>query len=400
MIELAPWNKLSTDALMKAFWANNPGGIVLLCHFDETNAAWTDSSGNPLTINNSGNQYNASGKFGGCLSAPNDGSYSDVAISSLLNFGTNDFTICCWIYPASQPHAYPDFISNNSPTFGSTLSFSMRFRPDNHVTIHSGCLGDPYMASAKSYDPSFWHFVALCRYGLTMYLLVDNDVAATALINANQIINWGGTYNLRIGRNGWDGTNGYYKGLIDEVLVVKGTALWTSAIANLPTAPWNNPTGIGIYSESAIVADYTYALKFVASQTSSLGQQLIALLSSTWNLTGQQTIKIKIAAGRIGSNLKFSLINGGSGGDSSTTNFTPVISAAGTNYIEYTLDISSVADSAKNAINQLIITILNADADNTVYIDKWATLSAGEGIGTSTGGGGRIMRSSIIGARL
>ena len=34
------------------------------------------------------------------------------------------------------------------------------------------------------------------------------------------------------------------------------------------------------------------------------------------------------------------------------------------------LDISGVSDANKDAINQVIITVVNADADNTFYIDN------------------------------
>lgn len=60
-----------------------------------------------------------------------------------------------------------------------------------------------------------------------------------------------------------------------------------------------------------------------------------------------------------------------------TTELTPSISSANT-WETKTWDISSVADADKNAIDQIIVTVVNADAANTFYMDNFNVKEAQE----------------------
>ena len=83
------------------------------------------------------------------------------------------------------------------------------------------------------------------------------------------------------------------------------------------------------------------------------------------DLTGKTQIKFDIRASRTGSNIKVGIHDSGG----TTTEITPNITQADT-YQTITWDISAVADADKNAIDKIIITIVNADAANTFYIDN------------------------------
>lgn len=119
------------------------------------------------------------------------------------------------------------------------------------------------------------------------------------------------------------------------------------------------------YSEATIKQQGTYSLKGIAIATNSLNDTLTRTVSPTINLTGVNTVKFGIYASRTGSNIKIGIHDSGG----TTTEKTHAISDANT-WETDTWDISGVSDANKDVINSIIVTVTNADADNTFYIDN------------------------------
>jgi hypothetical protein len=119
------------------------------------------------------------------------------------------------------------------------------------------------------------------------------------------------------------------------------------------------------YSEATIKQEGSYALKGIAAITSSLNKTLIRTVSPLINLSDKTIIKFDIRASRTGSNIKVGIHDSGG----TTTEITPVIAAADT-WQTVVWDISAVSNANKDAIDSIIVTIVNADADNTFYIDN------------------------------
>jgi len=120
------------------------------------------------------------------------------------------------------------------------------------------------------------------------------------------------------------------------------------------------------YSESTTKNQGTYSLKALANQTVSLNGTLTKTFSPTKDLSGVDTLKFDMRASRTGSNIKIGIHDSGG----TTTETTPNITVADTwGGVEW--DISAVADADKDVIDSLIITVTNADADNTFYIDNF-----------------------------
>jgi hypothetical protein len=119
------------------------------------------------------------------------------------------------------------------------------------------------------------------------------------------------------------------------------------------------------YSESTIKTQGSYSLKAVAAATDSLNKTLTKTFSPALDLSGKTQIKFDIRASRTGSNIKLGFHDSGG----TTTEVTPNITSADT-FQTVTVDISAVADADKDAIDSLIITIVNADSANTIYIDN------------------------------
>ncbi|MFA5780525.1 MAG: glycine-rich domain-containing protein [Elusimicrobiota bacterium] len=118
-------------------------------------------------------------------------------------------------------------------------------------------------------------------------------------------------------------------------------------------------------SESSIKTQGSYALKSTTTITTSLNKTLTRTVSPTINLSDRTTIKFDIRSSRTGSNIKLGIHDSGG----TTTEITPNITSADT-YQTVTWDISAVSNANKDAIDRIIVTIVNADAANTFYIDN------------------------------
>ena len=127
----------------------------------------------------------------------------------------------------------------------------------------------------------------------------------------------------------------------------------------------SSPTILRAYSEATIKQEGSYSLKGVALITDSLNKTLTRTVAPTLNLTGRDIIKFDIRASRTGSNIKIGIHDSGG----TTTEITPVIAAADT-WQTVLWDISAVTNANKDAIDSIIVTIVNADAENTFYIDN------------------------------
>lgn len=119
------------------------------------------------------------------------------------------------------------------------------------------------------------------------------------------------------------------------------------------------------YSEDTIKEQGVYSLKGFALITESLNDTLTRTVSPTLNLSNIDTIKYDIRALRTGSHIKIGIHDSGG----TTTEHTANVLVANTNQAE-TWDISGVANADKDAIDSIIITVVNADAINIFYIDN------------------------------
>jgi hypothetical protein len=119
------------------------------------------------------------------------------------------------------------------------------------------------------------------------------------------------------------------------------------------------------YSEATIKTQGSYSLKAVAAITDSNGKTLTKILSPSINLSGYKTIKTFIKASRIGTNFQIGFHDAGG----NTNYFDVVINEANTWHTIRIL-VSSIPNDDRDAIDQIIIKITNADADNIIYIDN------------------------------
>jgi len=131
--------------------------------------------------------------------------------------------------------------------------------------------------------------------------------------------------------------------------------------------------GISIYSESTNIHNGSYSIRIIAAATTSLDSTITRTVSPTINLTDQTNIKLWVYASRTGSNIKIGFHDTGG-----TTTESGLLIATANSWEEKIIDISSVSNENKDAIDSLILTITNADSLNTIYVDYLEGYSNGE----------------------
>ena len=104
--------------------------------------------------------------------------------------------------------------------------------------------------------------------------------------------------------------------------------------------------------------------------TSGLNKTLTRTFTTTKNLMGLNLLKFSIYASRTGQNIQIGMHDTGG----TTTVITPDVANANT-WQTVIWDISAVDSANRDAIDQLIITVVNADAPNTFYIDNFGVVT-------------------------
>jgi hypothetical protein len=199
----------------------------------------------------------------------------------------------------------------------------------------------------------------------------------TPTASSNNTINWSdftipaGTYWLvftcaaQTTDNGWAqaiGTPG------DAFLKTStnGGSTWSALNWDLYCSISATAQNLQCYSESTIKTQGSYSLKAVAAATDSLNDTLTHTFDPPKDLSGKTQIKYDVRASRTGENIKVTLHNStGAGYDIEHTH-----NQSADEFETAEIDISAVADANKDAIDSIIVTVTNADAANTFYIDN------------------------------
>jgi len=124
------------------------------------------------------------------------------------------------------------------------------------------------------------------------------------------------------------------------------------------------PLNLWVHSRGGIQGSPDYIAVF-AKAPGSLNQSLTRTIASPINLTNHTSINFTLYSWlRTGSNIKIGFHDSGG----TTTEITPNITSTGT-WQNVSLDLSGVSNANKDAIDKIIITIVNADSDNLYYIN-------------------------------
>lgn len=198
-------------------------------------------------------------------------------------------------------------------------------------------------------------------------IIFSNVIALSSGVMYAIVISCAGVYTSLCVR--CDGTSPSYLGGT-FIYCDDGSSWLSSSSTDLMFECWS-ANNLQSYSEASIKTQGSYSLKGLAIITNSLNDTLTRTISNPINLSGQNFILFDIYASRIGANIKISIHDSGG----TTTEKTYTIISANT-WETVSWDISAISDVNKDAIDSIIITIVNADAENTFYLDKmYATTS-------------------------
>lgn len=247
------------------------GTFLLTCQSNR----FRDNSANNFSITANGDvsvqpisPFKATAKYlpavnGGSGYFDGTGDYLSLASNDAFNMGTGDFTLECYYYHVSGGSAlYPSIFSSTDWSGGGVgLRFNNTGQTNKFAFFWNG-VGDPWLSSSSTYPPFQWNHVALTRSGNTFTLWVNGQSAATNTNSGSINFNYNGG-GPRVGWGPWDGNNGYLKGIISSMRVVKGTALYTSAF----TPPAELPTAV---SGTSLLLNYSNAAIFDATGRNNL----------------------------------------------------------------------------------------------------------------------------------
>ncbi len=208
---------------------------VLLLHADGSDGSttFTDSSASAHTMTANGNAHVEvdQSKFGGS-SAHFDGTgdYLSTGDSTDWTLGSGDFTIDMWIYPtAGTPTG--ELLSQRAAATVEWLSINIQSGTAYFYADSGAASWDIAIAKAfGAITANTWTHLAAVRSGSTWYLF-KNGILSTTFTSSATLDD--SAVNLEIG-NDDTGFGGFYQGYIDDLRIVKGTALWTTNF-NPPT---------------------------------------------------------------------------------------------------------------------------------------------------------------------
>ena len=187
--------------------------------------------------------------------------------SSIFGFSTNDYTVEFWMYPYTTP------VSNmyeGRGSGGTGNQVHLAFNGSNQVAL--GYAGsDSRIVTANTITTNTWYHVAATRQGTNVKLFINGSIQGTATDSTNL-----SAAAPLIGAYRTSGTTYNFNGLMTNIRVVNGTAMYTANFAPpttsiVPTA--NTVLLLDAYTQQPFVDSSSYNLTFtntgVTSSTST-----------------------------------------------------------------------------------------------------------------------------------
>ena len=226
-----------------------PNQIDFISHGDVgSGTTFTDSSVNNLTLTSSnGASHAGTGPFGGSAMSFVRASSQQItsASTSLCDFGTGDFTIDFWFNMNSGTATNTRMHALNIGS-GNSTNISFDFNDSGYgIWLYWMSGGANYIRQSGNYrNDGLWHHCAFVRDNGTCRLWIDGAYIG-GVSYATQI---GATQSLYIG----SASGGqHWDGYIDEVRIIKGTALWRGTNNfSVPTSRGKNASLLDLSSNN------------------------------------------------------------------------------------------------------------------------------------------------------
>ena len=298
-------------------YMGRPATVDFMLHGNVgTGTTFSDSGANALAITNTNSvAHSGVSKFnGGSIKFVRSSSQRlSTASTSAGNFGTGDWTIDFWFNMTSgqtdRMHAF------NVGT-GSTSNINFDFNDGNAFWLYWNGSGTPKISfgSDGDYGDGQWHHLAATRHNGMVRVWVDGSHKGSN--NYSSSTSMGMTGSLYIGAV--ESSGSYYHhwdGYLDEIRVVKGTALWKGSNDFLP--PTRRGAGGPLIDKSQNLNDATLlngaGIQAAGPTTRRDGQVILPVTdayidvdgtddqitianSTTYNNTSSKTVELWIRA--------------------------------------------------------------------------------------------------------
>lgn len=240
-------------------------GVVSFADSSSKNLALSPISG--PTISSSKSVFGGhSGLFGGA------GASLSTPQSPHLNLGTGDFCIETWIYVLSQSALYSCIVGSGQTSFQSGCVYWMSYGNTGTTYAKKFIFGtfttNPIVGSVTTPALNQWYHLVVTRLNGVAYMFVNGTLEA---FNANSESLDLSVNSMYIGRNGWDGANGYLNAYLDDLRITKGAARHTLSYS-VPTAPFTVQND-ALYASNSLVLhmeDYNGSTLFADSSVNTV----------------------------------------------------------------------------------------------------------------------------------
>ncbi len=361
----------SSDALAQAAYVTNAGVLPaaayatgsnnLVSHFDGADAAtaYSDPVKGAYTFVGTAQLDTAQYKWStASLLLDGNSDYVTTPSSTDWDFGAGDFTIDMWVRFNSTTGSQVLIFREDGASYAN---YYQLYKPDGTTQLNFICaVGGVTKVNVNTptglFTTGVWYHIALVRNTITMYIFVDGvsqSLTVTTAVSTNDLTGAAGT--LVVGADNSSNV-GYFNGNIDEVRILKGTAVWTANFNDV----------LQSYSEATIKTQGSYSLKGVAAITDSSGKTLTRTLATAKDLTGISTVYFDIYSARTGDMVRIGIK------DTGGTVTYKVATVYSNNLFETKIiDLSGVANADKDSIYQLIAQVMDAASANTFYVDNF-----------------------------
>jgi alpha-tubulin suppressor-like RCC1 family protein len=156
----------------------------------------------------------------------NGSNYLTIADNTTLRFGTNDFTIECWVYLTVVAGTSQMFLTKWATSVGYELYYQ-----GSSTKFVFWLNAAAYLTGTTTPVVNTWYHVAVTRASGTVRLFVNGNIEASATGNST---NFNDTIPVIIGSE--TGASLYLNGYLSNARLVNGTAVYTAAFAPSTTS--------------------------------------------------------------------------------------------------------------------------------------------------------------------
>jgi hypothetical protein len=172
------------------YWSDTV--LLLLGNGSNGSTTIVDSTGkNTITVNGDAQISTSTKKFGtGSLKFDGTGDWLSIPHQDILNPGSGDFTIECWVYPVSNSTVQSIYYKSESDVSGIVLALNNVITGGTSagkVNFYSGNGSSWYVAidSTSTISLNTWAHLAATRSGSTWTIWINGASAGTATSSTN-----------------------------------------------------------------------------------------------------------------------------------------------------------------------------------------------------------------------